>query len=317
MSILVTGGTGFLGWYLAKALAEDGEDVIAFDITPLKNYQRLSKIDKLQVINGDLSSWSEVTHVIKKYKIKQIFHNGALLSETAENKHIEAFRVNVAGTFNLLEVARIFDIDKFIFTSTLATYGRDVGEIISHDSPQRPSSMYGVTKVFCERMGEYYSSRFGLDFRAVRFPSVIGPGRGGGGLSSFTTLIIQEPALGRPYRVFVNRDTRCPFIYIKDAIKCLILLFCAEKRKIKSKTYVISGMSPTAEEIADLVRKYIPTAEIEFSPDQEKDKIVRSWPHKFDESDAMNEWGWKSEYGLEETMRDFIKEVQSNKEIYL
>jgi len=316
LTTLITGGTGFLGYYLAKALSKRGEDVIALDVAPLKKYQKISDSDNIKVIKGDLSSWSEVVDVISRHDVEYIFHTGALLSQTAEEKHIAAFNINAVGTFNLLEATRIFNIKKFIFLSTLATYGRDFGDIIVHESPQRPVSMYGVTKAFGERLGEYYSTRFGIDYRGVRFPSVIGPGRGGGGLSSYTSLIIQEPALGRAYKLYVNKDTRCAFIYVKDAIRCLIQLFDADKSKIKSLTYMIGGMSPTAEEIIELIKRFIPDAKIEFEPDAVKDKILRTWPDKFDETRAKTEWGWKSEYGLEKTVEDFIKEVKSNKEMY-
>ena len=316
MSILITGGTGFLGWYLAKALTERGEEIIAFDVAPLKKYQKISKSDNIKVIRGDLTSWSEIVDLINRYGIEHIFHTGALLSQTAEERHIAAFNVNAVGTFNLLEATRIFDVKKFIFISTLATYGRDFGSIILHESPQRPVSMYGVTKVFGERLGEYYHTRFGIDYRGVRFPSVIGPGRGSGGLSSYTSLIIQEPALGRPYKVYVNRGTRCAFIYVKDAIESLTQLFDADKSKIESRTYMIGGMSPTAEDVVKLVKKLIPEAKIEFDPDPEKDKILQTWPDQFDETRANVEWGWKSRYGFDVTIEDFIKEVQNNKEIY-
>ncbi|KON27649.1 hypothetical protein AC481_04160 [miscellaneous Crenarchaeota group archaeon SMTZ-80] len=316
MAILITGGTGFLGWYLAKALSKKGEDVIAFDVASLKKHQRISNFDNIKVIKGDLASLPEIINIISRYDVEHIFHNGALLSETAEKRHVAAFRVNVEGTFNLLESARIFDIKKFIFTSTLATYGRDFEDIILYETPQRPESMYGVSKVFGERLGEYYSSRFKMDFRAVRFPSVIGAGRGGGGLSAYTSLIIQEPALGRAYEVFVSKDARTPFIYVKDAVRCLMLLFYSDKNKIRSKTYIISGMSPRADEIVEMIKKYIPDAKIEFVPDPNKDKIVHTWPSKLDEIKAKNEWGWQAEYGLKDTIQDFIKEVQAHKELY-
>ncbi len=290
--------------------------MIAFDVAPLKKYQKVSKNDKIKVVRGDLSSFSEVVDVIRTHNIKNIFHAGALLSGEAEERHVEAFKVNVDGTFYLLEASRLFDIEKFIFFSTLATYGRDFGDIILHNSPQRPVSMYGVTKVLGERLGEYYNNRFDLDYRGVRFTSVIGPGRGGAGLSSFTSLIIQEPALGRPYKAYVNRDTICSFIYHKDAIRCLIQLFNSDRDRIKSKTYMIGGMSHTAEEIVEVIKKFIPEARIEFEPDPKKDAIIRTWPIKFDETKANKEWGWKREYGLEETVEDFVNEIRKNKEIY-
>ena len=95
--------------------------------------------------------------------------------------------------------------------------------------------MYGVTKVFSERLGEYYHRKFGVDFRGVRLPAVIGPGRGGGGASAYSTLMISEPALGRPYEVFVEEDVRMPLLYIKDAVDCLIRSVRSKECKVEEK----------------------------------------------------------------------------------
>lgn len=314
MPKLITGGLGFIGAYLAHALIKKGEEVVLFDIvssSPLIKDIR----EKVKIVQGNLASWAEVLEVVKQNRIDGIFHTGALLSASAEEKPITAYEVNAGGTFNVLEAARLFEVERVIFTSTIASYGLGLDRV-NEDTLQMPISMYGVTKVFSERLGEYYHRKFGVDFRAVRLPSIIGPGRGGGGASAYSTLMISEPALKRPYQVTVEEDVIMPILYIKDCVDCLIGLYEADNARLKRRVYCIAGFSPTAKEIAEEVKRVLPSADIQFKPDRELTEIVRSWPKYLDESKATEEWGWKTKYSLRETVEDFIKEVQAHPERY-
>jgi threonine 3-dehydrogenase len=314
MAKLITGGLGFIGVYLARALLEKGEEVVLFDIVRSSPLVQDIK-DKVKIVQGDLASWAEVLEVVKQYKIDGIYHTGALLSASAEEKPITAYQVNAGGTFNILEAARLFNVKRVVYTSTIASYGLGL-HTVNEDTIQMPISMYGVTKVFSERLGEYYHRKFGVDFRAVRLPSVIGPGRGGGGASAYSTLMISEPALKKPYTVYVEEDIIMPLLYIKDAIDGLLRLYDADNAKLKRRVYCIAGFSPTAREIYEAVKKILPKADIQFKPDRELTEIVRSWPKYLDETKALEEWGWKTKFHLEETVEDFIKEVQAHPEIY-
>ncbi len=314
MAKLITGGLGFIGVYLARALLQKGEDVVLFDIVGSSPLIKDIK-NNVKIVQGDLASWAEVMEVVKQYNIDGIFHTGALLSASAEEKPITAYNVNAGGTFNILEAARLFNIKRVVYTSTIASYGLGLNTV-DEDTIQMPISMYGVTKVFSERLGEYYHRKFGVDFRAVRLPSVIGPGRGGGGASAYSTLMISEPALKRPYQVYVEEDVIMPLLYIKDGVDCLIRLYEADNTKLKRRVYCIAGFSPTAKEIYDAVKKALPNAAIQFKPDRELTEIVRSWPKSLKETKAFEDWGWKTKFHLKETVEDFVKEVQAHPEIY-
>lgn len=315
MAKLITGGLGFIGVNLARALLKKGEKVVLFDVTTRSPLLHDIK-DKVTIVQGDLSSWAEVLEVVKQHKIDGIYHTGALLSASAEERPITAYQVNAGGTFNVLEAAKIFNVEKVIYLSTIATYGTGIPETVNEDTIQMPISMYGVTKVFSERLGEYYHRKFGVDFRGLRFPSVIGPGRGPGGASAYSTLIIQEPALGRPYQCFVDEGARIPLLYIKDAVDSLISLYEADSKRLRRRVYNIAGFSPSAREVVDEIKKHLPKAAIEFKPIPEMVEVVHSWPKYVDESKAFEEWGWKTKYFLKETVKDFIGEVQAHPEIY-
>jgi len=314
MPKLITGGMGFIGTYLAHALLAKGEEVVLFDV--MTNSPLIQDIkSKVKIVQGDLSSWAEVLGVVKQYHIDGIYHTGALLSASAEEKPITAYQVNAGGTFNILEAARLFNVKRVVYTSTIASYGLGLDKV-NEDTIQMPISMYGVTKVFSERLGEYYNRKFGVDFRAVRLPSVIGPGRGGGGASAYSTLMISEPALKKPYQVFVEEDVIMPLLYIEDCVNCLTKLYEADNAKLKRRVYCIAGFSPTAKEIADAVRKILPKADLQFKPDPEMTQIVRSWPKYLEETKAGEDWGWKTKFLLDDTVKDFIGKVQAHTESF-
>lgn len=315
MATLITGGLGFVGSNLARKLVEEDEEVVLFDV--ISGSKIIDDIkDKLKIVSGDLTNWAQVLDAVKKHKIDCIYHAGALLSATAEANPLAAYMVNANGTFHVLEAGRLFGVEKVIFMSTIATYGSGIPERVNDDVVQRPQTIYGVTKVFGERLGEYYHRKFGLNFRGVRFPAIIGPGRGGGGASAYSSPIIQEPAAGRPYQVYVDESARIPLLYIKDAVLSLITLEKADEAKLKRRVYNIEGFSPTALELANTVKSYLPEARITFRPDPDMVRIIRSWPRELDDTYAREDWGWKSQYDLDTAVKDFIQEFQARRYLY-
>jgi threonine 3-dehydrogenase len=310
MAKLITGGLGFIGSHLARKLVKMGEEVVLLDV--VSESRSIADIkNQVKVVQADLGNWAQILEVIKQNKIKAIFHTAALLSAAAEASPLSAYTVNANGTFNILEAARLFEVETVVFLSSIATYGPGLPPRVGDDTLQRPTTMYGVTKVFSERLGEYYHIKFGINFRGLRFPSIIGPGRGGGGASVYSSLMIQEPASGRPYEVFVDEETAIPLLYIEDAVAALVTVENTPEKYLKRRMYNIEGFSPAAARIADSVRKHLPGARITFHPDQEMENIVRTWPRELDGSNACHDWGWSTQYDFEKAVAHFIQEVQS------
>lgn len=315
MAKLITGGLGFIGSHLARKLVNQGEKVILLDV--ISKSKLITDIQsQLEIVQGDLGNWAQVLEVVKKYKIQSIYHTAALLSASAEASPLAAYNVNANGTFHILEAAKLFEVKTVIFLSSIASYGTGIPDRVNDDTIQRPTTMYGVTKVFGERLGEYYNLKFGVNFRGLRFPSIIGPGRGGGGASAYSSLIVQEPAAGRPYEVFVDEAAKIPLLYIEDAVQSMLAIEQVPEEKLKRRVYNIEGFSPTAIELAQTVKKYLPAAKIKFSPDKEMVNIVRSWPKELDGTNAVRDWGWKTQYNLEDTVKHFIQEFQARRYLF-
>lgn len=312
---LITGGHGFLGYYLAKLLLEEGEEVVLFDVVSESRFTEGIK-DRVKAVRGDLRNWVQVLDVVKDNDISCIFHAGALLPPVTEQSPAAAYAVNVTGTFNVLEAARLFGVDSVIYLSTLATFGRDVPRIVPNDASQHPPNMYGVTKVCSERLGEDHYTRFGVNFRGVRFPPIIGMGRFDKAQSAYNYLAIQETVLGRPYTVYVDKSTTIALLYVKDAVWSLVDLKKAEDRKLTGRVYNLYGFSATAQELVDSVRRFIPEAQIDFKPDQEMITLVENLPQRLDDTLAREDWGWSTRYSLDQAVEDFIREIRAHRAIY-
>ncbi len=315
MALLITGGTGFIGANLARKLVEQEMQVVLMEISP--NMKLIEDIaSNVEIVRGDVTNWAEVVDTVNSYNITKIFHTAALLSDNAEKYPLRAYCVNATGTWNILESARQFKVEQVIFTSTLATYGDHVSEPVSNDAPQFPRILYGATKVAGERLGEYYFYRFGVDFRGIRFPSVIGPGRGSGGVSAFTTLIVQYAAMGLPYDIYVSPEIGLPIIYIEDCIRALLMLSNAPNQALSRRVYNVRGIPCTSGELVNLVKSVIPSAELRFVPDEHLTSLVRQIPAVIDDSLARNDWDWNETLDLKTSVKLFVKEVQKQPQRY-
>ena len=319
MSILVTGGSGLIGSTLTRMLAEKGEKVWVFDKWIV--HQRFAGIeDRVQTLQGDLGNFSKVLEAVQESGAKVIYHLGGMLSLPSNADPQSSFSSNVAGTYHVLEAARLFHVPKVLFTSTIATYGLDIQKPVIDDyTLQRPITMYGSTKVFAELLGRFYRTKYGIDFRAVRFPSVVGPGAKTAHISIYNAWAVEKAFYGEPYDVFVAPDVRCPVLYFKDAARVLLLLEAAPAEAIQAICYLIAGVKPmtSAGELVAAIKKQIPQAVLNFKPDP----LAMEFHSKtkgviYDDTRAEKEWGWKPEYSLDRMIADFYAELRANPERY-
>lgn len=310
MKALITGGGGFLGQRLARELVDRGDEVVLTDITfPPGSAGGLSS--GTAQVRGDLAIFTDVLEIVGAHRPDAIFHLGALLSASAEERPIEAYHVNIDGSFHVFEAARLFGVPKVLYTSSIASFGPGAPDPVPNEWDQKPTTMYGVSKVFTERLGEYFHRKFGLDFRAVRLPSVLGAGRGAGGASAYSTYLIEESARGRPYEAFCDEQTRIPLLHVDDAVRALLRLHDAPPRQLKRRTYNVQGFSPTAGEIASAVRARIPSARITFRSDPRMQAILDSWPRSLDDTPARQEWGWEPSVDLQAAVDKYLEAIRA------
>jgi len=319
MSVLVTGGTGFIGAQVVRTLLEQGEKgAVVFDIN--SSTKLLDDVaDQVEVVRGDLGNFSHVLNVVKTFRPKVIYHMGGMLSVPSDADPAASFRANAMGTFHVLEAARLLDVTQVLFASTIATYGIDVREPVVDDyTLQRPQLFYGCTKVFSELLGQFYKRKYGLDFRGVRYPSIVGPGVKTPGIVQYNAWVIEECAKGKPYIMTVKPETRCPIMYFKDSARAIVMLGAAPVENIKMVNYIIAGPTPaaSAQELVDLVRSKVPGARIEFQVDEKRQKIIDGFTKPLNDGVARKEWGWKPEYDPERIVEDFLEEMKMHPQRY-
>jgi threonine 3-dehydrogenase len=337
-TILITGGTGFIGSNLAMRLlyADHHARVVLFDRNP--DMSRLTGFksdvpgvedlytpvkDRITFVQGDLTLFPHVLALFDNHKPDSVFHLGALLSAGADANPTMGFQVDLLGTWHVLDAARLYCQHavappiRVLFPSTIASFGDFIapGQLVPNEAVQIPTTMYGVAKVAVERLGEYYTRKGWVDFRAVRFPSVVGASRGPGGTTVYSTLIIQQPALGQSYEAYVGPDTPLDIIYVADAVSALIGLHDADDATLKRRVYNIAGIRaggkpPKAADIANAVKKAKPNAVITFKSTP-LEKTVRSFG-VLDDTAAHDDWGWPQKpTDLFKAVQLFIDEVQN------
>ncbi|MAH21985.1 MAG: hypothetical protein CMO12_04145 [Thaumarchaeota archaeon] len=314
MTSLITGGTGFLGASLAREMTSKGEKPVLLDIAP--NTRIIADVgDQVQLVRGDLSVLADVINVVRDYEIDEIIHLGGVISAAAEERPLGVFGVNFNGTLNVLEAARLFDVKKVIYSSSMAAYTTEgAPKRVREDWLRDPPTSYGISKVFSELWGLYYSRRYGLDFGALRFPTLIGPGRPWSTFA-YASWIIQKAALNESWEIPVPPEARSPICYVKDGVLAIDAL-----RRIHnplSRIYNVGSISPSAQEILDEVKKSVPGAPLIFKPNEKVTKVIMSrTPPDLDDSLARQELNYSQNYQLATLVTDFLKEIAEHRAIY-
>ncbi len=299
---------------MTNLLLQQGEQVSTFDVVPSP---RLGNTPEgVTTFRGDISNWAQVMEAVKAGGADCIFHSGAMLPPASEQNPQAAWAVNVTGTYNILEAARIFGVKQVIFLSTLATFGRDVPRIVPNDVAQHPPSMYGTSKVCGERLGEYYQRRFGLDFRGVRLTPLMGMGRFDTAQSAYIYRAVQDAALGRPYTLYVAPETSISVTYVKDAAWGLLGLKNASQDSLTRRVYNLFGFAMKAGELAKAVRRVIPGANLDFAPDPKMIELVENLPERLDDTLARQDWEWENRYDLDSSVRDMVQDIQAHRHVY-
>ena len=308
--ILVTGSVGQIGSELTLALRERyGNDNVVAGGRKTQPSEELRNSGPFEIV--DCTDIEAVNRVVVKYRIDAIYHLAALLSAVAENNPQLAWQVNVNALVNVLEVAR--EHDCAVFTpSSIGAFGPSTpADNTPQDTIQRPTSMYGVTKVSGELLCDYYHEKFGVDTRGLRYPGIISyvtlPG---GGTTDYAVQIFYDAIKRGRYTCFLKQGTKLDMMYMPDAIKGAIAIMEADSSKLKHRNaFNVSAMSFAPEDISAEVRKLIPDFTMDYEVDPLRQSIADSWPNSMDDSAAREEWGWQPDYDLPRMCEDMIAKL--------
>ena len=309
MNVLITGGMGNLGSRLLIPLVRRGYQVVLFDREPNPLISS-PEFEKTRYIEGDVTDPDSIARAVREHEIEAIFHLASLLSAQSERESDLAWRINMNGTRNVLEAARKGKVSRVTFSSSLATYGSGIWEPLEIDAPMWPATLYGVTKVAGECLGNYYHLRFGIDFRSIRFPTLVAPRGATGAASAFCSAIFVEAVERSAFNFEVGPDATFPVIYIGDAIRAFLLLFDAPNERLSRRVYNVHGLGLSAKELANAVLRILPDTNITYNPDPTLSAIVDSWPQYIDDSTAKIDWDWSADYDLDKMAHEIITQLK-------
>lgn len=309
--ILLTGSFGQIGSELTCALRKiyGGENVIATDLDLSRVTEKIKNggpIEQLDVLDG-----VRLAELIDKYKIDAIFHLAAILSAVGEKNPMLAWKINMGGTLNVYNVAREKGIKRIFAPSSMAAFGPTTPfDMTPQDTILQPTTMYGITKVSGELLGQYFIDKYGMDIRGVRYPGIIsGETLPGGGTTDYAVQIYYDAVKYGKFECFLSENSMLPMMYMPDCLKATIDLFHAEKSRLKhSPGYNIAAFSVTPKDMYESVKKYMPNLEIVYKPDF-RQAIADSWPNSIDDSCARAEWDWKPAYDLDTMTKEMLEIV--------
>jgi nucleoside-diphosphate-sugar epimerase len=309
-TILVTGALGQIGSELVPSLRQRyGRDaVIASDLRmPPLGASGDGPFEHL-----DCTRIRQIQNVLSRYDVGAIYHLAALLSAVAEDRPQVAWHLNIDGLYQVLEAARQNRCAVF-FPSSIGAFGPTTPrDRAPQDTVQRPTTMYGVTKVAAEMLCDYYFRRFGVDARGLRLPGLISyAAPAGGGTTDYAVEIFYQAVRYRHYTCFLRPDTRLEMMYMPDAIRAVIELMEADPaRLVHRNAFNITAMNFTPDELAGEIRKHIPDFVIDYEVDPIRQAIADSWPRTIDDSAARAEWVWAPRCTLESMTSDMLDKLR-------
>jgi len=303
---LVAGCRGQIGTALTQALVQElGEkNVIACDLVesdPAINCQ----YEQLDVTDG-----AKYRSLVEQNDVSYVLHLAAILSSLGEKNPKLAYDVNVVGAQNAFEIASDLSCQLFM-PSSIAVFGGD--KFPKKQTPDdvilQPKTIYGVTKVFNELLGDYYRSKFGLDFRSLRYPGVISSQKYAfNGTTDYSTEIFFHALEQQKYSCWLGKEQALPMIYIDDCIDATIKFLKTPASQLNRSTYNLAGISFTPEMLVEQVQRLIPGVQVSYDPCPTRSKIAAQWPMSIDDSAALADWGWK----YDTTMYQLAKKILSN-----
>ena len=305
--VMVTGALGQIGTDLVEELRKKygNDNILATDIRKIEDNPGVENgpFEILSVIDSD-----SMDNMVKEYDIQAIYHLAAILSATGEENPELCKKINVGGTVSVLETAKNNNLRVYA-PSSIAVFGPDAPKTAPQTTPLNPKTMYGKTKVIGENLANEYWHNYRVDTRGLRYPGLISwKSPAGGGTTDYAVEIFHAAIEKGHYDCFVDSNTRLPMMYIDDAIRGTLELMEAPINEIGNSRsgYNISGLSFTAQQLADSIAEKIDGFTCNFIPDK-RQIYADSWPDYIDDSQAKEDWKWKAKFNLEKIVNSMIE----------
>ena len=311
-NILVIGATGQIGSELTLKLREiyGNTHVVCGYIPSAKPRGELRESGPFEIC--DVTNPEQIATVVLKHHVDTIYNLAALLSVVAEGRPQLAWKIGIDGLWNVLEVAS--EHECAVFTpSSIGSFGPETPRNnVPQDTIQRPTTIYGVSKVTTELLSDYYYRKYGVDTRSVRFPGLISyvtpPG---GGTTDYACDIYYSAVRGEKFTCPIGKGTYMDMMYMPDALRaCVELMEADPYRLIHRNAFNIAAMSFDPEGVFNAIKKYKPEFEMDYDVDPLKQANADSWPNSLSDVAAQQEWDWKAEYDLDKMTVDMLAKLR-------
>ena len=311
MRVLVTGGSGFIGSNLARALLARGDEVRVLDNFSTGNRDNLAGLEHdVELVEGDLRSYERVHAAVRGVEV--VFHQGALPSvPRSVQDPLTTTAVNVEGTLNVLLAARDEAVRRVVNASSSSVYGNG-GELPRSETQlPDPISPYAVAKLAAERFCTSFSRVYAMEIVSLRYFNVFGPRQDP--LSQYAAVVprfIRAVHERRPVTVYGDGEQSRDFTYVDNVVVANLL--AADTSSVQGEIVnVATGSSVTVNELADTIGRLL-SAPVEKAYEREREADVRaSWA---DLSEARRLLGYEPHVDLEEGLRRTIDFLRDGKE---
>lgn len=301
--ILIIGSSGQIGTELTQKLQEvyGMSNVIASDVKKPRDFEGV--FEELDVLDE-----KRLEEIVFKHKVSQVYLLAALLSASAEKNPLFAWKLNMDGLFNVLDLAKEKKINKIYWPSSIAVFGpSSPKEQVPQYAVMDPTTVYGISKLAGERWCEYYFIKHKVDVRSLRYPGLIGyKSAPGGGTTDYAVSIFYDAIEKGNFKCFLSENTSLPMMYMPDAIRATIELMETEEKNVKIRhSYNIAAVSFSPAQIAAEIKKHISNFSVSYQPDF-RQNIADSWPNSIDDSVARKDWKWAHNYSLTEIVKNML-----------
>lgn len=317
MNLLITGGLGVNGTWVIRKLMARGYTPLVLD-----NRRDFSLIPDLkgefEVIDASVNDVALLTRIFQERKIQRVLHLAALMPPAIQENPLNGVMINDLATAQVLEAARVAGVERVVFTSSKAYYGEVWGAEYGHPTykpvpethPIQPITIYDSTKVNSEIVGQHYQRSYGLEFVALRFGTIYGPGK----LTRLRNIavyakLVENPLAGKPVRIAQGRDQGDDMVYVDDVAEGIVLATLKDKPRYSAYN-IATGKARPLEDYANAVRQVIPGADIEIGLGLDYFQVGVNWYCALDITRAREDLGYAPQYSYEAGVRHYVESMQ-------
>ena len=301
-NILITGASGQLGQFFIDKLVEKN-NVISTDINISRGLVKKYDLKFLDALNE-----TKVRKFIDKYHIDEIYNFASILSAKAEKHPLKSFQLNTNCFLNVIKASINSSVKKIFWPSSIAVFSKESNlNYVQQDVIMNPTTIYGASKLACEKVINYFNINDLVDIRSIRFPGIVSSSTPGGGTTDYIVEMINNIKSKKKYICPISPNTLLPMMHVNDAVDASVKLMSVPRKNINiNNSYNISSFETTPDEWKNLICEMGYNLEVDFQPDF-RQKIADSWPRKIDDKQIRKDLNWKPKFNKIKTLKSVIE----------